>query len=247
MQQGSQEEIRKQFELILGRLEQDASMKKFRQEYKNIFLALSQSQERVAGYEGQFRELKESLVQESYGVETAIQQSKNDETLKRKIADQIEGVRALVAGLKERDEKNQGRVQVLKANIEQINTTIKNWQTINNDSEELNEVNAQLVAVRLDHEILLQRVADLRGQNGILESQGKTLREEVDGLLQEQSRVEQQNRETEAEIKSIEANKLQNFAKLEALKKEQQVQTIDLQDLQEQLERVQQETAEAKG
>lgn len=90
------------------------------------------------------------MLQESYGVETAIQQSQNDESLKRKISEQIEGVKGLIQSLQERDEKNQQRVVVLKQNIDQINKTIKNWQMINNGEQEINEVNNELQALVLD-------------------------------------------------------------------------------------------------
>ncbi len=55
--------------------------------------------------------------------------------LKRKINDQIEGVKNLINTLKERDEKNQQRIQVLKQNIENINKTIKNWQLLNSGTD----------------------------------------------------------------------------------------------------------------
>lgn len=91
---------------MLEKLEQDPQMGKFKQDYKNLYLALTQSQERIKNYQLQFQELKDNLVTETYGVETAIQQSKNDEQLRKKINDQIEGVKNLVSTLKERDEKN---------------------------------------------------------------------------------------------------------------------------------------------
>jgi hypothetical protein len=64
---------------------------------------------------------------DSYGVETALKQSENDEQLKKKLIDQIDSVKKLISQLKDRDVKNQERIQILKTNIDQINQTIKNW------------------------------------------------------------------------------------------------------------------------
>lgn len=159
------EQIQKEFSEVMAKLEQDPSMKRFRQEYSNLFLAFSQSQERLKGYQSQYQELRETMLQESYGVETAIQQSKNDEALKRKISEQIEGVRALIQSLQERDEKNQQRVLVLKQNIDQINQTIKNWQLINNSDDQINELNSELSALALDLELSTQRLEELKKSN----------------------------------------------------------------------------------
>lgn len=46
------------------------------------------------------------MLVDTYGIETALHQTENDEQLKRRLAGQVEAIRKLIEGLKEREEKN---------------------------------------------------------------------------------------------------------------------------------------------
>lgn len=91
-------------------LEQDPAMNRFRAEYKNLFVAINSSKSRINDYSQKFQTLKENLIMDSYGVETALKQSENDEQLKKKLIEQIDSVWKLISQLKERDVKNQERI-----------------------------------------------------------------------------------------------------------------------------------------
>ncbi len=53
--------------------------------------------------------------------------------------------------------KNQERVNTLKTNIDHINQTIKNWQNLNNGSDEFNERLTEIEALKLDKDLMVQR------------------------------------------------------------------------------------------
>jgi len=66
------EKLNKEFKAVIQELKEDHSLEKFRKEYEHLFLALKTSNERVRKYMNQFLSLKEGLVMDSYGVETAL-------------------------------------------------------------------------------------------------------------------------------------------------------------------------------
>jgi hypothetical protein len=70
---------------VLEELRNDNSLDQFKKEYQHLFHALKSSNERVKKYMNQFQSLKEGLVMDSYGVETALRQTENDELLKKKL------------------------------------------------------------------------------------------------------------------------------------------------------------------
>jgi len=57
---------------VVEELRQDQSLDKFRKEYEHLFTALKASHDRVREYMNNFQNLKENLVMDSYGVETAL-------------------------------------------------------------------------------------------------------------------------------------------------------------------------------
>lgn len=64
--------MNQEFNKVIEDLKQDESLDSFRKEYENLFTALKASHERVKGYMNNFQSLKESLILDSYGVETAL-------------------------------------------------------------------------------------------------------------------------------------------------------------------------------
>lgn len=144
-------ELEEEFNVVVEELKQDTGLSKFKREYEFLFQALQASNERVNSHISQFQKLKEGMLIDTYGVETALHQTENDETLKKKLVAQIEQIKKMIESLKERDEKNQSRIELHKSNIAHINQTIKNWQILNNGDEEI--IDRQNAVERLKSEI----------------------------------------------------------------------------------------------
>ena len=120
-------------------------------------MALKASHDRVRQYMNNFQSLKENLVMDSYGVETALRQTETDDQYKKKLVNQIENVKKTVKSLKERDALNQERINTLKTNIEHINQTIKNWQNLANGNDEFNERKAEIESLKMDKDLFEQK------------------------------------------------------------------------------------------
>lgn len=144
-------QLEEEFNTVVEELKQDTGLSKFKREYEFLFQALQSSNERVNSHIAQFQKLKEGMLIDTYGVETALHQTENDETLKKKLLAQIDQIKKMIESLKERDEKNQSRIELHKSNIAHINQTIKNWQILNNGDEEI--IDRQNAVERLKSEI----------------------------------------------------------------------------------------------
>ena len=131
--------LAEEFKIVIDELKEDTGLSKFRKEYDLLFTALKSSNERVQEYINRFQQLKEGLLVDSYGVETALHQTENDEALKKKLLFNIDTIKKTIEDLKERDEKNQQRIELHNQNISQINQTIKNWQILNKGDLEIIE------------------------------------------------------------------------------------------------------------
>jgi len=63
-----EEEIKK----VIQELSEDANMERFRREFEKLYQALKSSHEREATHLKKCRELNDSIIQDTFGVETAI-------------------------------------------------------------------------------------------------------------------------------------------------------------------------------
>lgn len=197
-------------------------MSRFKQEYQNLFLAINASKQRINDYSGKFQALKESLIVDSYGVETALKQSENDEQLKKKLIEQIESVKKLVSQLKERDLKNQERIQILKQNIDQINETIKNWQSLNNGNDEFNERMAEIDSLKLDRELLDQKQGDLLRSISSIKSKIQEKNETIDSSQLKNRELVSHGEKLDSELKTQEQKRASNINTIEQLKRDKQ-------------------------
>jgi chromosome segregation ATPase len=208
-------QLEDEFNAVVEDLKQDTGLSKFKREYEFLFQALQASNERVNSHIVQFQKLKEGMLIDTYGVETALHQTENDETLKKKLVAQIDQIKKMIESLKERDEKNQGRIELHKSNIAQINQTIKNWQILNNGDEEI--IDRQNAVERLKSEIEFIRGKIDALQNQQTESRIRlsetiasrqaaqtTVTDQKVKLGNWQKKLEEQDKTRTSEIKDIE-------------------------------------------
>jgi chromosome segregation ATPase len=212
------EQLEDEFKTVIDELKEDTGLTKFRKEYELLFTALKSSNERVHDYVGRFQQLKEGLLIDSYGVETALHQTENDEALKKKLLLNIDTIKKAIEDLKERDDKNQTRIEQLNTNIAQINQTIKNWQILNKGDQEIIERTNAI-------ERLKNEIEFLRTKNSNTKLQQKELREKTVAIIQKkelvltvinekntsliegQKKMEEQDKQRLEEIKAIETLK----------------------------------------
>ena len=208
-------QLEEEFNLVVDELKQDTGLAKFKREYEFLFQALQSSNERVNSHISQFQKLKEGMLIDTYGVETALHQTENDETLKKKLVAQIDQIKKMIESLKERDEKNQGRIELHKSNITHINQTIRNWQILNNGDEEIIDRQNAVERLKSEIEFINGKIDILQNQqtenkDKLVESTGKrtaiqqVVSEQKIKLLNWQTKLEEQDKQRTLEIKEIE-------------------------------------------
>ena len=206
------------FEAVIDELKVDPALNRFREEYEHLLGALKSSAERVDYHMSNYNQLKEGLLMDSYGIETALKQTENDEVLKKNFVNQIENVKKALDSLKERDEKNNERIATLKANIAKVNKTIKNWQDLNNSNDEFNDKLNEIESLRLDKDLLIQKKKHIEDQLSVLKTkiEGKTvnvyslnesLKKKNKKIKSNQQKLEEQENVRNKEITLIESLK----------------------------------------
>jgi chromosome segregation ATPase len=212
------EQLEEEFKGVIEELKEDTGLTKFRKEYELLFTALKSSNERVHDYVGRFQQLKEGLLIDSYGVETALHQTENDEALKKKLLFNIDNIKKAIEDLKERDDKNQGRIEQHNNNIAQINQTIKNWQILNKGDQEIIERTNAIERLKNEIDFLKTRNANTKIQQKetkekmvvimVKKEQALALVTEKNAILVEgQRKMEEQDKQRTEEIKFIESLK----------------------------------------
>ena len=212
------EQLEDEFKTVIEELKEDTGLTKFRKEYELLFTALKTSNDRVHNYVGRFQQLKEGLLIDSYGVETALHQTENDEALKKKLLLNIDTIKKAIEDLKERDDKNQTRIEQLNTNIGQINQTIKNWQILNKGDQEIIERTNAIERLKNEIEFLKTKNSNTKLQQKELKEKTLAICQKKDivlatvaeknlSLIEGQKKMEEQDKQRLEEIKSIETLK----------------------------------------
>ncbi len=107
------------------------------------------------------------------------------------------------------------RISTLKINIEHLNQTIKNWQNLNNGSDEFNERLTEIEALKLDKDLMQQRKEVLMRQiqetNDSIKNKKeksefyiKSIEEKNENLTIYKEKLNQQEKNRNKEITTIE-------------------------------------------
>ena len=207
-----------EFEQVIEDLKGVPNLDRFREEYEHLLNALKASKERTDQYMASYNQLKEGLLFDSYGIETALKQTESDEVLKKNLMNQIESVKKLIEGLKDRDTKNQERIQTLKSNIATVNNTIKNWQLLNNGNDEFNDQVNAIEALKLDRDLLIQKKTFLSEQLEDIKAKDEqkfaqlaeleeAINQKTNKIQKDQKKLEEQEKTRNREITHIETLK----------------------------------------
>jgi len=209
-----------EFEQVIEDMKSVPTLDRFREEYEHLLNALRASKDRVDQYMGTYSQLKEGLLFDSYGIETALKQTESDEMLKKGLISQIESVKKVIESLKERDSKNQERIQTLKTNIATVNNTIKNWQLLNSGNDEFNDQLNAIEALKLDRDLLIQKKTLLLEQLENLktkdESKAKQVADLEDAINKKSHKIHQDQQQLEEQDKT----RNREITLIETLKKE---------------------------
>lgn len=119
----------------MNELAQDPSLEKFRNEYQRLHTALKSSHEREIKYLKQCKELNDAIVMDSIGVESALRQTQEDENVKNNLIKELDTVKKIIKGLRERDLDNQSKIKTLQETIDKINQSLKDSKMIKNTKD----------------------------------------------------------------------------------------------------------------
>jgi septation ring formation regulator EzrA len=104
----------------------DASMERFKRKFERLHTALKESHERESEYLKKCKELHDTIVNDTAGVETAIRFTQEDDNRMRALQKELESIRKKLRAMKDIEEKNQEKIQSLKNAMKNMDESLKN-------------------------------------------------------------------------------------------------------------------------
>ena len=132
---GDLEVFEKEISKVLKEMMNSSGLDQLRLQYENLFRALKASQEREQQYSLKCKELKDAIMFDKLGIENVMKQTQEDDLAKKKLREELKNMKIKIDSMKDKDLKNQKRILALKKSVNQMNNTIKSWQTLKNGIE----------------------------------------------------------------------------------------------------------------
>lgn len=209
--------LEKEFQQVIQELSGDASMERFKREFEKLHKALKESHERESEYLKKCKELHDTIVSDTVGVETAIRFTQEDDNKMKSLQRELEGIRKKLRTMKEIEEKNQKTIQHLKDAINNMDESLKNAQSIT--TGKANDIND-----------LMTKRDELQAKTDDLREVSQRLSNETNELSKAVNSGTKSNDEMTKELKSLNdrVNEIESKIKEDENRKQQQIEMEEL-------------------
>lgn len=123
------QDLEEEFKKVIQELSGDPSMERFRREFEKLHKALKDSHEREKTHLKNCMRLKESLLQETIGVDSALKITHEDDMKVKRFQAELENVQRFFKGLQERQEKNESKIKELNNIMQRLEDQLKTSTT----------------------------------------------------------------------------------------------------------------------
>ena len=114
-------------------------MENFKREFEKLHKALKNSHERETEYLKKCKELHDTILNDTAGVETAIKFTQENDNKMKKLKKKLEEVKENLKQMKEREQRNIEKIQALKNAMRNMDESLKNTQSMS--TGKANEIN----------------------------------------------------------------------------------------------------------
>lgn len=227
-----------EFQQVIQELSGDASMERFKREFERLHKSLKESHERESEYLKKCKELHDTIVSDTVGVETAIRFTQEDDNKMKSLQRELDGIKKKLRAMKELEEKNQKTIQHLRDAINNMDESLKNAQSMTtgkaNDINDLmtkrDELQAKTDDLKEIRDRLLNETNDLTKQVNEGTKSNEFMGKELKELNDEVNEIESKIKEDE--------NRKQQQIEMEELRNEKKKVTKDKEDDIEQKKRL---------
>lgn len=221
--------LEREFQQVIQEMSGDASMERFKRKFERLHIALKESHSRESEYLKKCKELHDTIVNDTVGVETAIRFTQEDDNRMRALQRELEGIRKKLHAMKDLEEKNQEKIQSLKNAMKNMDESLKNSQSMT--TGKANEINDwmtrrdELRAKRDDlqelKENLVKETTDLTETVNKESTKNENMGTELEGLREKVTDIESKiNEDENRKQQQIQMEELRNNKKLVNKEKE---------------------------
>lgn len=211
------QDLEREFQAVIQDLSGDASMENFKREFEKLHKALKRSHERETEYLKKCKELNDTILNDTAGVETAIKFTQENDNRIKKLQRQLEDVKNTLKQQKEREKRNQEKIQSLKNAMKNMDESLKNTQSMSTGRANL--IN-DWISKKEEMTVKLENLKEIKTMLSEETS-------ELDGIVSQQKQANTEDQQYLDSLK-VEIGEIEIRVKKEENRQEQQTQLAEI-------------------